>query len=122
MDPTLKNGSGSIRHLSQSTQSTNLNGVSMLETLLNVCLLVSFSELRYIPSLVADGVKMKISQCVAGLLEQTWQVPAISPDAIALNTGDWCLDLTNGNTTNRNVLQVWTCTGDNNQMWSFTNV
>lgn len=30
-----------------------------------------------------------------------------------------CLDLTNGNTTNTNVLQVWECTpGNTNQVWT----
>lgn len=73
-------------------------------------------------SQLANGVQMKIWQCITGLPQQTWFVPAISPDVVALSVGDWCLDLTNGNTTNRNILQIWTCAGNSNQMWSFTNV
>jgi len=71
---------------------------------------------------LANGVQMKIWSCFVGLAQQTWFVPALSTDVVALSVGDWCLDLTNGNTTNRNILQVWTCTGDTNQYWNFVNV
>ena len=34
-----------------------------------------------------------------------------------------CLDLTNGNLTNENVIQTWACTsGDTNQIWTLSSV
>jgi hypothetical protein len=68
----------------------------------------------------ADGVKMKIWQCFSDLPQQTW-TPVTTSGTIQLPSGNFCLDLTNGDLTNQNVLQIWTCTpGDMNQIWSVT--
>ena len=40
-------------------------------------------------------------------------------DSSALSVDDKCMDLTDGITTNQNVLQVWSCVeGDLNQKWA----
>jgi hypothetical protein len=66
--------------------------------------------------LVADGVKMKIWQCFTGLPQQIWTKH--STGQIQLTGTNFCLDLTDGITTNQNVLQIWTCTsGDVNWLW-----
>ena len=68
----------------------------------------------------ANGVKMKIWQCFSGLPQQTW-TPVTTTGTIQLTTANFCLDLTNGVTTNQNVLQIWTCGGGNqNQIWTAT--
>jgi len=68
----------------------------------------------------ANGVHMKIWQCFSGLPQQTW-TPDTSSGIIKLTTANFCLDLTNGVTTNQNVLQIWTCSGGNtNQIWTVT--
>jgi hypothetical protein len=99
------------------------NGVSMLVFNLTVylhLLLTSIQHLLTWSLIGANGVKMKIWQCFSGLVQQTW-TPVTTSGTIKLTTGDFCLDLTNGNTDNKNVLQVWTCTaGDTNQIWSVT--
>ena len=70
----------------------------------------------------ANGVPMKIWQCFSNLAQQTW-TPITTTGTIQLTTANFCLDLTNGNTTNQNVLQIWTCTaGDTNQIWSLAAV
>lgn len=68
----------------------------------------------------ANGIKMKIWQCFANLAQQTW-TPVTTTGTIKLPSGNFCLDLTNGDLTNKNVLQIWSCTsGDVNQIWSVT--
>jgi len=68
----------------------------------------------------ANGVKMKIWQCFSGLPQQTW-TPVTTSGTIKLTTANFCLDLTNGITTNQNILQIWTCGGGNpNQIWTVT--
>jgi hypothetical protein len=65
---------------------------------------------------------MKIWQCFANLLQQTW-TPDTTSGNIKLTTANFCLDLTNGSKANRNVLQIWTCGGGNvNQIWSVTSL
>jgi len=65
----------------------------------------------------ANGVKMKIWQCFSDLPQQTW-TPTTTVGPIQLTNANFCLDLTNGVTTNQNILQIWTCTtGDTNQSW-----
>jgi hypothetical protein len=60
---------------------------------------------------------MKIWQCFDGLAQQTWN--KLSNGQIQLDGTNFCLDLTNGVTTNKNVLQIWTCTSpDVNQLWN----
>lgn len=75
------------------------------------------------PAQMANGVQMKVWQCYGGLAQQTWKSPITSSTSsgnVALSTGGFCLDLTNGNTANHNVLQIWSCSkGDANQVWNF---
>ena len=82
-----------------------------------------FLRLMLIPAYIltgANGVKMKIWQCFSGLPQQTW-TPVTTSGTIKLTTANFCLDLTNGITTNQNVLQIWTCGGGNpNQIWTVT--
>ncbi|KAJ7211645.1 carbohydrate-binding module family 13 protein [Mycena pura] len=69
-----------------------------------------------VPADYADGVQMKIWKCFDGLAQQTWN--KMESGQIQLANTNFCLDLTNGDLTNRNVLQLWTCTaGDTNQIW-----
>jgi len=73
-----------------------------------------------VESLWANGVKMKIWECFANLPQQTW-TPITTSGTIKLPSGNFCLDLTNGVLTDRNILQIWTCTaGDANQIWTVT--
>jgi len=74
-----------------------------------------------LPAQFADGVKMKIWKCFAGLEQQTWVPPTAIPGHIALSAGNFCLDLTNGDKTNLNILQIWDCiNGNANQNWNFS--
>ncbi|KAJ3552595.1 hypothetical protein NM688_g4074 [Phlebia brevispora] len=67
----------------------------------------------------ADGVQMKIWQCYADLPAQEWYYT--SDNRIALFNQGLCLDLTNGNLTDGNILQTWDCTAnDINQIWFTT--
>ncbi|KAF7770762.1 hypothetical protein Agabi119p4_6736 [Agaricus bisporus var. burnettii] len=62
------------------------------------------------------GTPMKIWQCLENLPAQEWFLT--SDDRIALVDRGLCLDLTNGNLTNTNVVQTFTCTDGNlNQVW-----
>ncbi|KAF8874250.1 ricin B lectin domain-containing protein [Gymnopilus junonius] len=66
-----------------------------------------------------NGLKMKIWQCFPTLPQQNWN-PIRTSGSIQLTSADFCLDLTNGNKTNQNVLQIWTCAvGNGNQIWTF---
>ncbi|KAF8874246.1 carbohydrate-binding module family 13 protein, partial [Gymnopilus junonius] len=67
-----------------------------------------------------NGQKMKIWQCFPSLPQQTWTTVTTS-GTIKIISANFCLDLTNGNKTNQNVLQIWQCTAnDANQIWSVT--
>ncbi|RXW19552.1 hypothetical protein EST38_g6302 [Candolleomyces aberdarensis] len=65
----------------------------------------------------ANGVQMKIWQCFDNLAAQQWTFT--SDNRITLGGTPLCLDLTQGNTGNSNVLQTWECGNFNtNQAWS----
>ena len=66
-----------------------------------------------------NGLKMKIWQCFSGLTQQTWSHTLV-PEVINIEFTDFCLDLTNGDKTNQNVLQIWQCSGDANQIWAWS--
>jgi len=98
------------------------NGVSMPVSSLNVC--ISFFYVYFLTHVVtltgANGVKMKIWQCFANLPQQTW-TPVTTSGTIKLTTANFCLDLTGGIKTNRNILQIFTCgAGNTNQIWTVT--
>ncbi|PPQ69125.1 hypothetical protein CVT26_003573 [Gymnopilus dilepis] len=59
-----------------------------------------------------NGLKMKIWQCFSNLPQQTW-TPVTSSGTIKLTSANFCLDLTNGDKTNQNILQIWTCSAGN---------
>ncbi|KIJ36191.1 carbohydrate-binding module family 13 protein [Sphaerobolus stellatus SS14] len=64
----------------------------------------------------ANGVQMKIWTCYSGVAQQTW---TYSNNKLALSVQSQCLDLTNGDLTNGNVLQTWQCSaGNTNQIWT----
>ena len=64
-----------------------------------------------------NGVQMKIWTCYAGLAAQTWYYT--DDKRIALQNQGQCLDLTNGDSTDGTVMQIWACTSnDNNQVWT----
>ncbi|KAF8874388.1 ricin B lectin domain-containing protein [Gymnopilus junonius] len=69
-----------------------------------------------------NGLKMKIWQCFSNLPQQNWTflTESASSGLFKLTGSNFCLDLTNGDKTNQNVLQIWTCSGDENQTWSLT--
>ncbi|KAF8874385.1 ricin B lectin domain-containing protein [Gymnopilus junonius] len=67
-----------------------------------------------------NGLKMKIWQCFSNLPQQTW-TPVTTSGTIKLTSANFCLDLTNGDKMNQNILQIWTCTPEDvNQVWSVT--
>ncbi|BEI89301.1 uncharacterized protein CcaverHIS019_0206630 [Cutaneotrichosporon cavernicola] len=67
----------------------------------------------------ANGVGMKIWSCV-DVPQQNWFYT--DDNRIALTGQGFCLDLTNGDKTDGNRVQIWQCgTGNNNQVWT-TNV
>ncbi|PPQ76086.1 hypothetical protein CVT26_004593, partial [Gymnopilus dilepis] len=69
----------------------------------------------------ANGLKMKVWQCFSNLHQQTWTPVTSSSGTIKLTSANFCLDLTNGDKSNQNVLQIWTCSAGNpNQIWSVT--
>ena len=83
-----------------------------------------FPRFIFIPAYTltgANGVQMKIYQCYPGLPQQGW-TPVTTSGIIQMNTANFCLDLTNGITTNGNVLQIWDCGGGVNQNWIATQV
>ncbi|KXN92874.1 hypothetical protein AN958_07083 [Leucoagaricus sp. SymC.cos] len=64
-----------------------------------------------------NGTPMKIWECFDNLPAQQWFLTV--DDRIALFNQGLCLDLTNGDLTNTNVVQTWKCTnGDVNQIWT----
>ena len=66
---------------------------------------------------VADGANAKIWKCLDGAPQQQWTLN--DAGQIALSVGGYCLDLTNGDKTNRNRLQLWKCVeGNRNQVWT----
>jgi len=75
------------------------------------------------PTSFANGTKLKIWQCFSGLTQQTWTPPfSLSTGGnIRLSTGGFCVDLTNGDKTNKNVLQIWACSSgfNANQVWTY---
>ena len=109
---------------SMSTSSAVPTSASMPANLLIVSPLLLLSSpavaFNLLFPLDADGVKMKIWQCFDDLAQQTWN--PLSTGQIQLAGTNFCLDLTNGVTTNQNVLQIWTCTSpDVNQLWNIKN-
>ncbi|KAF7773527.1 CAZyme family CBM13 [Agaricus bisporus var. burnettii] len=67
-----------------------------------------------------DGTKMKIWECFDNLPAQDWFYT--DDHRISLTNQGSCLDLTEGNLTNGNAVQVWKCTDFNaNQIWSVSN-
>lgn len=60
---------------------------------------------------------MKIWQCYDGLAAQQWYYTG--DNRVALTNQGFCLDLTNGATTNANVMQIWQCaTGKSHHLFS----
>jgi hypothetical protein len=65
----------------------------------------------------ANGLQMKVWTCFNDLPQQNWTVS--SSGQIKLAGTNFCLDLTDGSTANRNILQLWTCSNGNaNQVWT----
>jgi len=66
-----------------------------------------------------NGVKGKIWTCYSDLPAQEWYLTAVGDDHIAVEGQGQCLDLTDGNKSNGNVVQTWSCDGGNvNQRWT----
>ncbi|KAJ3504999.1 hypothetical protein NMY22_g17733 [Coprinellus aureogranulatus] len=64
-----------------------------------------------------DGTQMKIWNCYDNLPAQAWYYT--DDKRLALTGRGFCLDLTNGDTCNGNIMQIWSCTNWNaNQIWS----
>jgi len=65
---------------------------------------------------IADGTQVTSASCSATNTLQQWNVNGDT--TITLANSDMCLDLTNGNTTTGNILQIWQCfPGNVNQQW-----
>ncbi|KAL0570865.1 hypothetical protein V5O48_011090 [Marasmius crinis-equi] len=72
----------------------------------------------------ADGARVALATCVELEItfptgNFTWVVPpAGTAGQIKTFDGTKCLDVSNGDSSNGNVLQIWTCTdGNTNQLW-----
>ncbi|GMK53992.1 hypothetical protein CspeluHIS016_0105780 [Cutaneotrichosporon spelunceum] len=64
----------------------------------------------------ANGVGMKIWQCV-DVPQQNWYYTG--DNRIALTDQGFCLDMTDGNKSNGQRVQIWQCgTGNTNQVWT----
>ncbi|GMK54281.1 hypothetical protein CspeluHIS016_0108670 [Cutaneotrichosporon spelunceum] len=65
-----------------------------------------------------NGAKLKLWTCYSGLYQQTWWYTGDNHLAIANGPG-LCMDVTDGNLSNGNQVQVWACDGPNqNQIWT----
>ncbi|KAJ7831154.1 ricin B lectin domain-containing protein [Mycena olivaceomarginata] len=58
-----------------------------------------------------------IWECTTGDPNQQW---TLSGKSIQWSEESSCLDLTNGNATNGNAMQIWACTDGPNQQWTLT--
>ena len=68
---------------------------------------------------IGNGVQLKIWQCYSGITAQTWFYTG--DQRISLMNQGQCLDLNNGNTADGTVMQIWSCTtNDNNQVWTLS--
>jgi len=67
----------------------------------------------------ADGASVVIQECGNATDANSWLVPNGESNVGTLQIfGDKCLDVTNGNTADGTLLQIWTCAeGNTNQMW-----
>ncbi|KAH6892800.1 carbohydrate-binding module family 13 protein, partial [Coprinopsis sp. MPI-PUGE-AT-0042] len=64
-----------------------------------------------------DGTQLKIWNCYDGLPAQQWFYT--DDKRVALKDSGKCVDLTNGDTCNGNILQLWQCLNfDTNQIWN----
>ncbi|KAF9257675.1 glycoside hydrolase/deacetylase [Marasmius fiardii PR-910] len=62
----------------------------------------------------SDGAVVQLESC-SGDASQSWTVNGSNLQIF----GNKCLDVTNGNASNGNKMQIWTCAGGNtNQMWN----
>ncbi|KAF9263019.1 ricin B lectin [Marasmius fiardii PR-910] len=71
----------------------------------------------------ANGAALSLDVCgsPAAGANDTWVLPASGTGPISTFNGAICLDVTNGNSTNGNLVQAWSCAAENtNQMWSIT--
>lgn len=66
----------------------------------------------------ADGTKGWIRACRGRVPSQTFHLDA---DSHQIQNDDRvrCLDVTDGNFNDWNQVQMWTCNGGENQLWSF---
>ncbi|KAF9263022.1 ricin B lectin [Marasmius fiardii PR-910] len=74
----------------------------------------------------ADGARLSLDVCGGPATifpggNDTWVIPASGTNGpISTYDGTKCLDVTNGNSTNGNLVQIWSCIpGSTNQMWRF---
>jgi len=64
----------------------------------------------------ANGVRMKVWECFNGLAAQQWVYT--DDNHIVLQGTNFCLDVTDGDLSNANQLQIYTCgAGNNNQVF-----
>ncbi|BEJ11136.1 hypothetical protein CspHIS471_0105580 [Cutaneotrichosporon sp. HIS471] len=65
-----------------------------------------------------NGAKLKIWTCYSGLYQQTWWYTGDNHLAIVNGPG-LCMDVTDGSLSSGNQVQVWSCSGTNqNQIWT----
>ena len=65
----------------------------------------------------ADGTKTQIWDCTPGDPNQQWSYNSTTRQLINPTTGK-CLDVTGQNSADNTPLQIWTCNGQSNQMWT----
>ncbi len=65
-----------------------------------------------------DGVHLQLWDCVQGNTNQQWKLQDGSFTWVNTNK---CIDLSNGQTTAGNLVQIWTCNGNKNQTWVSNN-
>ncbi|KAJ7238352.1 ricin B lectin domain-containing protein [Mycena haematopus] len=68
-------------------------------------------------SWTVSGSTLQIWECAAGNTNQEW---TLSGSTIQWTGENSCVDLTNGNVTDGNVVQIWSCTDGPNQQWTLT--
>ncbi|KAF9261579.1 hypothetical protein L218DRAFT_905355 [Marasmius fiardii PR-910] len=66
----------------------------------------------------SNGNLLKVATCVAGSTNQQWKFNDPPSFTISLAGKNKCIDITNGNLTAGNPVQIWDCDSENdNQMW-----
>jgi hypothetical protein len=96
--------------------------VSLLESAATLLLYLTLRQgLTHTWTGGGNGNGISFQYCAQGDIGQSWWYT--DDDRIAIEGKGFCLDLTNGDLTDGNMLQLWQCsTGNTNQIWTTTKV